>query len=339
MNVSPESVDPHAKILARLESAGDEAASDDQAARRCRIEVRDAALLGRKATYTLSRIAETRRTNGTTASEELFRWTGRLDEPNFTVPLTPSALDAAYIYSGVHTAVRLESRIVVDDGIFSDTTHVYRESRALPARQGGQGDAESLINPSDQYDVLRNFSALPFHRKLIVAGLFVVALMIAGVNSLIGLHDEFAPRGGALVYPQLNSKGKRASPFLESLAVSGGAGAVVVLAIMTQMRGYMSFRLKSKKLEIHPDLRLPIRELITGRSRVPLEEVVLRVVAANTECGSFKVRRKKTTTTRSFKTPCRAIVLFEQSVAYIPAHEPIESAFTGEVDFGPLFAA
>ena len=125
---------------------------------------------------------------------------------------------------------------------------------------------------------------------------------------------------------------------MKSLFGSGGAGVGVWLAIMFQLRKYLRFELKQHG-PIRRDSRYRLSDLVDGEARVPLQDVVVRVVACNRECGAYKRGSGTSERTVTFKKPIRAIKLFERRILQIPPHRPIGMYLDGEVDFRPMFDA
>ena len=123
---------------------------------------------------------------------------------------------------------------------------------------------------------------------------------------------------------------------MKALMGSGAAGAGIWMAIMFQLRQYMRFQMKAHP-PIGRDSRLRLSDLIEGESKVRLENVVVRVVACNRECGQYKRGSGTKERTVSFRNPINAVMLYERRILQIPAHRPLGMYIDGEVDFRPMF--
>jgi hypothetical protein len=99
----------------------------------------------------------------------------------------------------------------------------------------------------------------------------------------------------------------------------------------------MTFNARCDSLRIGRDTVVRAADLFEGRSRVPLRDATLRIVACNMEKGQYKRGSGSSERTVSFAEPVRALILYERRVAEIPRGAGVQSYFAGDVAFGPIF--
>lgn len=304
---------------------------------RCVITVDDPELLGHDADLVLALRAEVKDSRPVNSERELFATQVHLAGPRVEVPVPASAL-CCYSYDGSRVRLALRAELSIDDGILFDSKAETEPELAFPDRPQVRDDPEALIEPADAFDFAENFQAIPLRNREIVTVLMAVALLVAGVNTLLGLHDQLAPEGATYFYSHVDSDGDSQSPLFNSLVFSGAAGGLLWLAIRAQLRRYMRFELAfADPLRRHTTV--PARSLVRGVARCDLEDVTVRVVAANRERGQFKRGSGTDERTVSFETPVRAVLLYERRLRRVPAGAPVETYLDGEVGFEPMFAA
>ena len=303
----------------------------------CLVEVDDPELLGHEAELTLTLRVEVLDSRPVHGERELFQKSFRLDRPRMEIRLPADAL-RCYTYQGSEIRLHVDAKLRVDDSLFFDTKVSEEQTLAIPDRPALRTDAEELIEPDDAFDFLENFQAIPVKSRGIVAILAAIAFVIIAVNTLLGVHDQFSPEGQTYVYSHRDSDGDSQSPLFNSLAGSGVAGALVWAAMRRQLRKYMTFKLTFRG-PLNRFSVVPAGSLVTGVARCPLEDVTVRVVAANREKGQYRRGSGSNVRTVSFSKPVRAVKLYEQRIRHLPARIPIESHLEGEVRFEPMFAA
>lgn len=302
------------------------------------VECRDAALEGHDARLTVQATANVRRSGGVDVTNKVL-------DHKFVVTRDPLRLRVArqslptYTYQGDDLEISLDAKLKVDDGVLFDTTHREDVALPLPRQAAAAGDAaRELLEPRDRYRFWANWRALPPARRASALALAGVLSLLAALNLGVATHDEFAEEADVLVYSRRDSKGKRNSPLGGGLALSGGIGAGAWYSLRRQLRSYMTI---SPGVAPRIDRTTPARvgELFHATSRVPLDNLVLRIVAGNFEQGQVRRRKKRGYSTTSFSRPARAVVLFEKGVAHVAANEPVEAAFDDAFSFAPLFDA
>jgi hypothetical protein len=188
-------------------------------------------------------------------------------------------------------------------------------------------DAKSIIDPKDIFSFFANLKAIPVYNQALTSGLVVIGGIVVIVNAIIGIHDEFVPQSMTWLYSQATSSDD-SGPMEIALTGSGILGVGIWYMMKEQLRKYMKFHM-SRQLPpmIRPGVDYAVKEFFSGRSRVPLSDATLRIVASNMECGQYRRRQGSTTRTVSFREPVRGVILFEKTVAAIPARVPVTDYF------------
>lgn len=250
----------------------------------------------------------------------------------------PRAKIRAYSYTGTKIHLELHARIVVDDAIFKDTKIREEQALDLGIKAPVRTDAETIVEPPDDFLFFKNLQAIPLLSQIITLSLAVVGGIIVLVNMIIGVHDQFVPETMTWVYSHYSGDGESSSPLVAALVGSGVLGAIVWAMMVRQLRKYMKFHLRSLKSRIAPGMSVPVASLFDGRSRVPLENITLAVVASNMEKGQYIRGSGTNRRTVSFSNPVRGVVLYKRTVASIPSRHRLGQYFPGDVEFDKMFA-
>lgn len=308
---------------------------DEQGELRIEISVLDAALLGKRASLKVQRHYKVLVKSGVDAHAEVLQQNLQLDRSSFSVPV--SLPRDFYHYQGSTLSMALEATLSIDDGVLFDTSVTQQLAfPELPPRDETHAGDGSWIQPPDRFSLLTNLSAIPPRNRMIAIGLLIVAVPILLINVAIGVRDEFVPESQAIFYDQSGSDGGE-SPIMKALTGSGVLGLGVWAALMAQLRRYMRFEIAQAPQRAGRHDRIPARDLIHGRARVPLQDIEIRVVAANVELGQETRRSKKETKTVNIKKHVRATVVYSQKIAYLAADAPIEAYLYGELDMQRLY--
>lgn len=303
----------------------------------CVIQVDDPRLLGHAAELVLTLRVEVLDSRPVNGERELFRTRLRLDGSRVEVPLPASAV-RCYGYQGSSIRMAVHAELSIDDGLLFDSKAEAEQPLTFPERPRLREDAEELVEPDDAFDFGANFRAIPVRNRGIVSALLLVGALVVALNTLLGAHDQLAPEGQTFFYSHRDSDGDSQSPFLNSLYLSGGTGALLWAGIRRQLRRYMRFELAFAG-PLRRETTVAAGELVRGVARCPLRDVTVRVVAANREKGQYTRGSGTDERTVSFATPIRAVMLYEQHLRQVPAGVPIESRLDGEIRFEPMFAA
>ncbi|MAT48071.1 MAG: hypothetical protein CMO35_11685 [Verrucomicrobiaceae bacterium] len=210
-----------------------------------------------------------------------------------------------------------------------------------PVASGG----EDIVEPDDEFSLVRNLRALSGSDRIITIGLLLVAGIIIGINTLIGVHDQFSPEYQTILYSHHDDG--------LPLGQAGGVDALIATgmwwAIRKRLRRYMEFhvgprltgvwrRLRGESGRITKTTSIQVGDVVRGRSRVALEQATLRIVACNMECGQYVRGSGSNQRTVSFSTPVRSMILYEKTIPAIPAGTPLHTCFEESIELAPLFA-
>lgn len=304
----------------------------------CRVRINDPELVGHDAVLTIEAEVEVKRSGGIDETKTLHseKFKVQKGETEFRIP--PGTLHF-YSYAGKHIDLRVHTRVCVDDAIFFDTIVSEEQLIQIGAKPRLDTNAKEIIEPRDLFRFFANLKAIPPHNQIITLGLAIVGAFVMLINAVIGVHDQFVPEGATWIYSRYDSDGDTNHPLGFALISSGVVGSGVWIAIYFQLRKYMRFRLAKMSDRIERGVDYRVASFFTGRSRVPLENVILRIVACNMECGQYRERRGSDTVTVSFQEPVQGILLYEKRVSRIPANLPIADYFGDRLSFDLMFGA
>jgi hypothetical protein len=236
-----------------------------------------------------------------------------------------------YTYKGNKISILMHCKLSVDDSLLFDTKLTESFELPLGTKPRVDNDAGSIIDPKDIFSFFANLKAIPAHNQATALALVVVGGIVVIVNAIIGIHDQFVPDAMTWFYSHPKSSDD-AGPLEMSLTGSGVVGVGIWYALRKQLQKYMKFHLnRNLPKNLRPDIEYPVGKFFYGKSRVPLRDVTLRIVASNMECGQYQRRQGSTTRTVSFREPVRGVVLFEKTARQIPARTSISRYFEDEV--------
>jgi hypothetical protein len=303
----------------------------------CRVEVLDSKLIGHDAVISIIAKIEVHDRRAVNDQRTAYSKKFQLSQNSVEIRIPRDEM-RAYTYSGKMISITLHTRLVVDDSILFDTKITEEQELKLGTKPSVSANAKSIIEPSDSFSIFKNLKAIPAGARMLTIIALVVGLVVIAVNTLIGFHDQVSPEELTWIYSHVGSDGDGSSPLVNSLVGSGGIGLSIWLFMRRQLRQYMKFSLK-KLPQILRGRSYPLGSLVRGRSRTPLHNVTLRVVACNMELGQYKRGSGTNVRTVSFREPTQGVILYKTKVKHIPPNVPIAPYFDGPVDFGPMFAA
>ena len=303
-----------------------------------RLRVNDPELFGHDAVFSITAGVEVKRSSGIGSNKVLFSKEFKVGDGGMEVRIPPGTFEF-YSYAGKHIDLRVHTRVAVDDAMLFDTEVSEEQLIQIGARPELNTDAGEIIEPSDTFRFFSNLKAIPRRNQVITLVLAILGGLVMVVNGLVGVHDQLSPESATWIYSHYDSDGDSSSPLMSALAGSGILGAGIWIAMRSQLRKYMRFRLGQLPARIERGVSYPVDTLFAGKSRVPLDDVTLRIVACNMECGQYRERRGSQTVTVTFREPVRGVVLYERRIGRIPAGTPIAGLFSGRVSFDPMFTA
>lgn len=306
------------------------------------LSLQDERWLGQDAELKWERVLRTRESGGVTSTEtcgspERLRLSAR----QLRVPLPADALPA---FRGDLLELSLRATLCIAPGKMFSPTLTAERPAAEPAapRLAPTGDCTQEIDPKDHFHFRDNLRALEPWRRLLVLAMVAIGGLLILINTAVGARDTFVPESEVWFYDHRDSDGDGEIPILKSLMGSGGVGFALWVAILAQLRRYLSVIEWAELPEkIGPETRLPLSTMFRAVSRVPLEDFELRIVAANIEVGvrEVQVRTKNGTRTRrdAIRRPLRTVILQVERCAHAAPGTNLAAAFEREVDFRPIF--
>jgi len=266
---------------------------------------------------------------------------------------------ASYEYHGQQIAGRLSLRLTDAKGkVLAESRLRDAESELLAPRPKIAECPEALLSPKDDYSLIANLRALPGAVGLSVGALGLALYVLAGLNILVGVHDQFMAEAPLTAMERFNltiqgrtqelervrvapifyGKGRRRVPVIDSLQISIGISLLAWFVLRRHLHRYGDFHLFLFLPPLRPGSRIPARRLVRGRPHVDLFNVTARVVAGNLECWRRKPGRGEKQE-KKVRTPVRAVKLYECQLPYVPAGASIGDFLKGDVDFTPMFRA
>jgi len=301
-----------------------------------RITILDPRLAGKGAEFSL--VSEVEVDDSSPVHEEKTLYSEKFVIGNSHEIRIPADHLKRYTYEGNKINILLHCKLIVNDSLLFDTK--LSESLELPLGHKPKVDnaSSAIIDPQDIFSFFANLKAIPAHNQLMTLILVVCGGIVVIVNAIIGIHDQFVPDSMTWLYSHARDSDD-AEPLEMALGGSGLLGAGIWYAMKNQLRKYMKFHLnKNLPKQLRPGVEYPVGKFFYGKSRVPLENVTLRIVASNMECGQYRRRQGSTTRTVSFREPVRGVVLFEKTAAMIPANMTVSRYFKDDVfSFDEMF--
>ncbi|MDJ0937990.1 MAG: hypothetical protein QNJ06_17600 [Kiloniellales bacterium] len=319
-----------------MELARDE--TDSSAPLVCKVRVNDPELVGHDAEFHLDATVEVKRSDGISSSHTLH-WEAFQVQSGETEFQIPASKLRFYSYAGKHVDLRLHTKVWVNDAVVFDTKVSEEQLIRIGAKPPLNSEAAEIIEPKDAFRFFANLKAIPPLNRMITLGLVVVGGLVVLANAAVGVHDQFSPEAATWFYSHQRSNGGFKIPLLTALIGSGALGAGIWFLMRRQLRGYMQLRLAPLPARIERGVDYRVSDLVAGHSRVPLEDVTLRIVAGNLECGQYRKLLGRKAVAVSFQEPMRGVVLYEKTVDRIPARMPIADYFNDRLSFDPMFAA
>jgi hypothetical protein len=302
------------------------------------IKVLDRKLLGHDAKFKLIAKVEVHDKRPVNETKVLFETALAKSLVSEQLVKIPAAKLNIFSYKGKMIDITISTQIVIDDAVFFDTKVSEEQQMKLAEKPKVRTLAEKMIDPEDVFDFFANLKAIPSHNQLITLSLLIAGLAIIGTNMLIGVIDQFSLSGSTIFYDHVDADGEYESPFFKALMGSGAIGVGVWYLIKGQLRKYMQFHF-TRLTKIKRGKEYKVSELVNGRSRVPLINVKIRIVACNMEKGQYTRRRGTDDETVSFEEPMRGVMLYEKKISFVPARVPIKTYLNDTFSFDSMFSS
>ncbi|HCU86980.1 MAG TPA: hypothetical protein DGP39_05575 [Verrucomicrobiales bacterium] len=284
--------------------------------------------MGKNAEFTLELASEVHDSSPVNDETNLYTDKFVVDRTEYELEIPTDSFEC-FTYKGTHASIVLRANLKVDDAWILRDSQVSRTTqfKLVDARSGSLGgDATEVIDPFDTVQFGKNFDALSSGKKMS----FILMSLFCGLGLLGGswlIWDIFSQEEDGVVV----------SVFL-----------IIILLVATVclwgwqknsfFRSYINVSLRPIP-DITRNTCLPISQLVSGKSKIDLKNMTLRVVACNMEMGQYIRGSGSNRRTVSFEEPVRPIILYSERVSHIPARQEIGNHFPGEVDFGPMFKA
>lgn len=284
--------------------------------------------MGKKAEFTLDLASDVHDSDPVNDETNLYTDKFVVDRTEYELEIPTDSFEC-FTYKGTHASIVLRANLKVDDAWILRDSQVSRTTqfKLVDARSGSRGgDATDVIDPFDTFQFGKNFDALSSEKKM---G-FILMSLFCGLG-LLG--------GSWLIWGNLSQSE-------DGVVISVVLNIILLVAMVclwvwqkdSFFKSYMSVSLRPISA-ITRSTCLPISQLVSGKSKIDLKNMTLRVVACNMEKGQYIRGSGTDRRTVSFQEPVRPIILYSERVGHIPARQEIGNHFPGEVDFGPMFKA
>lgn len=283
------------------------------------IEALDRSIVQRECTFKLMRRVVVHDDRPANASEVLFQQRVVWESGRCQVPVSLSRIEA-YTYSGVSIDVKLEATLHIDDGAIFDTELTSEYDLPLANKPQVRQDVRQIIHPADLYSFFDNFSALPAFSQVKI----VAVMMITAIVGMVGF-------GAAIL---LESIYVAAATF----TVSAMVFAVLYSRVKKRLKNYLERRGGLHRLPIVPGEPVRMDQLLDARATIDIDEITLRVVAVNMECGLYKRGQGTRVRMVGFRSPVRGLVLYERTIRDISKGDSLSEHLRGDlVYFDEMF--
>jgi hypothetical protein len=300
------------------------------------IELLDPALFNQSATLEIIRSVKVHDDRGVDDSSVVWKLKFVTKSTKQTIWLDSKKLQS-YSYKGKMIDVDLSTRIKFDDGLIFDTKVEEEQSLKIAPKPPINSNSSEIMDPKDDFNFIANLKAVPPEAQIFTAILLMIGVVGVLGNTFVGLHDQFVSEALTWFYSHTDSDGDSQSPLMSSIVVSFGFAGMIWAVMRKQLQRYMKFHLAFKYLFARPGTNTKVSDLIRGRSRVPLENIELRIVACNMEQGQYKRGSGTSERTVSFNNPIRGIVLYRKKIKHIPAQTPIHRFFPEQISFDKIY--
>lgn len=244
-----------------------------------------------------------------------------------------------YSYNWKKIYIQLLVEVEIDDWIFFDTKVTSRIQESLLIKPKVSSGPKTLIDPKDNFNFLSNLKAIPYDAMAIVFWLSIIWWIIILINTIVWVHDQFVMESQTYFYSHTSSDWENNYPLFNSLAWSWTLWAWIWFLIKSQLRRYMTFIFKKEKFLWDRKKSYKVRDIVTWKSKVDLENVRLKIVACNMEKGQYRRWSWTKSRTISFSEPIRVLSLYDEKIDFIAKNTDISEYFKWEVSFENMYKA
>lgn len=300
------------------------------------IIVNDQSLINEEVTFKITAHALVKDSRAVNNQRVMFSKKVRLTGSRSVFAISKSDVKA-FSYNGGQIKIEIHASITINDGILFDSTFTEQEEIALGLKPLHSAGAKNIVAPDDDFNFFHNLQVIPWWRQMVTLCLCAIACCVITLNTLLGIHDQMVSEPEIYFYSHYSSDGDSSSPLANSLVLSGVFGGLIWAGILCQLRKYMKFKLKDNIPPISPGKEVQIASLFTGKSRIDLENITLRIVACNMEKGQYLRGSGSSRRTVSFREPVNGMVVFAKTIAHIPRGTPVENYFDEWITFDQMF--
>lgn len=236
-------------------------------------------------------------------------------------------------YHGPKIDIACQAEVVVDDAIFFDSKNNWDVTlkRLELSDDGLASNPSEELSPRDEINFFRNFMVISWRQKLAWIAAFATFVLAMIGNFVLALFDTFIA-SNPIVYSNEVDIGLFGAGI--GAVFGGKAFAAINKAIL---RTYKIAKLVKNPPTIVKGKRYRLSDFLEAKSSTNLQDVTLRLIVANLECGQYW-RGSGTDRSRvTFSHPSRAVVLFEKTTAVIFKRADIETYFNDRFDLDKAF--
>lgn len=244
----------------------------------------------------------------------------------------------AYTYHGKHISMTTELHIDKSNRLFGFFTQSKRPVKLGLIHAPAYSDsAEIVLDPPDSFDLFKNIQVLSTKNQQYFLLVCILGFLSLIGNTLLGWHDQISPIGQTYFYSHYDSDGDRQSPLLNALINNAAIAGAYWFWMKSILRKYMTFRLVDKLRDIVPGKHFLLAKLISGKSRVNLENCELRVIACNIEHGQYQTGSGKNRRTHNIKKPIKCVEIYQKKLDHIPKQREIASYLKDAICFDDIY--
>ena len=298
----------------------------------------DQSYVGKDIRLSIQQYVNVKRARGIDDSEEVFRKIIAVRKAGLNIIRLPLNKIKAYTYEGHDISMTTEVQLTMHKGMFSFLKKNKR-SIELGFFKAPRSTAKAgvMLNPKDKFNIIKNISVLSKYNQIYFFKVCIFAVVVIGLNTLLGWHDQSAEVGSTYFYSHYNSDNEKQSPFISALRFNAILLAAFGIWLKMILQRYMTFRLVGKLGQVSLGKRYSLRRLLQGKSRVDLEACELRVVACNIEFGQYTTGSGKDRKTVSFSTAVKCVSIYKKYLNHIPKERELNQYLNDEISFDKVY--
>jgi len=297
----------------------------------CNIEIFDEQLINQCARITITIQVNVFDRRPINECKQLFKYDFIIEDKLTTINL-PELFDEVYSYSGEKISIEIfaELKAKPKDILFFKTRIKQRINLPVPNRSKVEQDTEELISTHDEYNFSRNFKAIAMHNKIITILLILLILLMLGI--VCGNIVFFIYWYDSIIQFEYDP-----SIIIFQLMASGYFIYVFWEIMQNRLQKYMDIQVAYLPNDLSRKTSLKIADILSGRSKLDLENVTLRIVAYNIETGLYERGTTKSHRICRITGAVQGVLLYEKTLPNLSANKSIEDYFNDEIPLEPFF--